>query len=374
MRADALGLYVHIPICLKKCNYCDFCSFAALSDAVRKGYIRRLAEEISGYKREPKILLDTVFFGGGTPSLLSPLEFECIYSAITDSFDICDGAEITLECNPKTLTQEKLMAYKSSGVNRISIGLQSIHENELKILGRIHNFEDFKAAYRMVSESGITNINIDVMYGIPEQTKESFEKTLSSVLDFNPSHISAYGLILEEGTSLWNLRDSLSFPSEDDECDMYALACRMLSERGYLHYEISNYARSGSESRHNLKYWKNREFIGVGVSAYSYFDGKRFGNTRELSEYMSENSAEYISEEAVDINDSAYNHIMLGLRLKEGISLSEYRTLYGEDFLSGREAKIRSFVGLGYMKIEDGRLHLTEKGFYVSNTILTELI
>ena len=374
MKAESVGLYVHVPFCLKKCNYCDFCSFAGLDENIRKSYVSALVKEIKSYKRERKIAIDTVFFGGGTPSLLEPHELEAIYAAMLDSFEFMPDCEFTIEANPKTLTEKKLCSYKEMGVNRISIGLQSIHENELKILGRIHSFDDFKMAYEQALKCGITNVNVDVMYGIPEQTVDSFKKTLDEVARLSPTHISAYGLILEEKTRFWEMRDSLSFPGEDAECDMYELLCQHLRERGYIHYEISNYAKPGCECRHNLKYWRAADYIGVGVAAYSCFEGRRYGNSRELSEYLSVNSTKYVTEELLDHDSIAYECVMLGLRLREGISLSDYKRRFGLDFLSEREDKVKTYINSGYTVLDGDRLSLTEKGFYVSNTILTDLL
>ena len=375
MKAKPIGLYVHIPFCLKKCGYCDFCSFSDLDENTRRAYLKRLREEIFRYRRsEEKIPVDTVFFGGGTPSLLTASEFSEICSAMRESFEILSGAEFTVEANPKTLTEEKLSSFLSEGVNRISIGLQTIHQNELKILGRIHTFEDFKSSCQLVSDAGFKNVGIDLMYGIPEQTNESFKETLMTAISFKPTHISAYGLILEEGTEFWQKRDLLSFPDEEAECEMYSLATRILSENGYNHYEISNYARPGFESRHNLKYWRGEEFVGVGVAAYSYYNGARYGNSRTLSEYLSENAEQYVLREIIDKDSQAYEYAMLRLRLSEGFSLAEYKSRFGSDFLSGREEKISKLSRGGYLTVSNGKIALTERGFYVSNAILTELL
>ncbi len=374
MKADAIGLYVHIPFCLKKCNYCDFCSFDSLEDEVRKKYISSLIKEIKSYIREEKITVDTIFFGGGTPSLLNPCEFESIVIAIRETLNVSANCEFTVEVNPKTVSVDKMLFLKSCGVNRVSIGLQTIHENERKILGRIHDCGDFEDAYSAVLESGISNVSVDVMYGIPEQTKESFLKTLKFVVNHNPSHISVYGLIIEEGTKFWDLRDRLSLPSEDDECEMYYSACEYLRKNGYSHYEISNYSKNGFESKHNLKYWRNENYIGVGIAAYSYFDGHRYGNTKNMCEYLSEDKAQYISDEVLDSESCSFEYAMLALRLREGIVLSEYKNKFGFDFGSSREHKIKEYIKYGYMMKTDDRLFLTEKGFYVSNTILAELL
>ena len=244
MTTEPIGLYVHIPFCKKKCAYCDFVSFGDALDKYEDTYVSALVNEIYEYQREEKIAVDTVFFGGGTPSVISAISFEKIAKALNEVFDILPSAEFTLEANPKTLTEEKLEIYTGRGVNRISLGLQSIRENEMKILGRIHNFDDFLHSYELCRNAKITNINVDLMYAIPEQTLDSFADTLKTVIALSPEHISAYSLILEEGTQLYNRRNYLTFPSEDEECEMYYMAARMLKNAGYEHYEISNYAKS----------------------------------------------------------------------------------------------------------------------------------
>jgi oxygen-independent coproporphyrinogen-3 oxidase len=374
MKAKPIGLYVHIPFCKKKCNYCDFCSFSNLDESCRKTYITKLIGEIGNYKREERIKVDTVFFGGGTPSLLSPKEFELIGDAIYDSFCIMENAEFTVEANPGTVSEEKIRTLISCGVNRISLGMQTIHENELKILGRIHTYNKFLSAYNLVRKCGIENISIDVMYGIPEQTMDSYKKTLGEVVALKPEHISAYGLILEENTDFWNRKSRLNLPSEDVECDMYFMACELLMKNGYSHYEISNFAKPGFESRHNLKYWRDEEYIGVGIAAHSYFKEERFSNSDKLPEYLSQSSANYISRELIDKNSHAYEYAMLALRLSSGFSLSEYQEKFGLDFLSSNREKVDRYIEEGYMHLKGDRISLSEKGFYVSNTILTDLL
>ncbi len=374
MKTEKIGLYVHTPLCVQKCNYCDFCSYSVASADWRSTYMEKICAEIESYK-DRDILLDTVFFGGGTPSLLSAVEFSEICESIRKTFKIDSNVEFTLEANPKTLTAENLEVYISSGVNRLSIGLQSIHENEMKILGRIHNFDDFIESYNLARGLGINNINIDLMYGIPDQTVESFEQTLERVLSIYPEHISLYGLILEEGTPFYSMRKDLKLPTEDTECDMYLLAADKLRASGYSHYEISNYARAGYESRHNLKYWRCQEYIGVGVSAYSYLDSQRFGNSSKIYEYLAADSKEYSYREKIDRETLMYEYVMLGLRLRDGISLEEYLRSFGEDFINNqRDKKIKEYISLGYMIIKDGRLYLTERGFYISNSILCDLL
>ena len=365
------GLYIHVPFCRRKCNYCDFCSVSC--EGVSDEYIDRLLAEARLYVRDGRIPIDTVYFGGGTPSLLKPSQLERIMSALADAFEIRTDSEITLECNPGTADREGLSAFHRLGVNRLSLGLQSIHENELIALGRIHDFSKFLDTYSTARAVGFDNISVDIMYGIAHQTVGSFEETLKTLLSLSPEHLSVYGLIVEEGTPFFAARDKLPLPDEDAECDMYYLADRLLREAGYLHYEISNYARAGFESRHNLKYWRDLEYIGLGVSAYSYFEGVRYGNTRSLGVYLSGGG---IRE---DVNiltpfDKRYEYAMMRLRLAEGISLSEYERLFGVPFAEGKEEIISDYVSRGLMRIQDGRLSFTAEGFYISNSLLVNIL
>ena len=372
MKTDKLGLYVHIPFCQKKCNYCDFCSFSGLSEHDRKAYIDELCKEILSYEdKRPEI--DTIFFGGGTPTLLSVDDMAKIVDAIKRAFLISDDVEFTMESNPGTTCLDNLKGYIECGVNRFSIGLQSIHENELKKLGRIHSYNDFLITYNDLRSLGIGNINVDLMYGIPEQTIESFDSTLQAVTALGPEHLSVYGLILEEGTPFYESAECLGLPTEDKECDMYYHATEFLRSKGYSHYEISNYSRDGKSSRHNLKYWHSNEFIGVGLSAYSYFENKRYGNTKSYRDYLSGTGrGEYC--EVIDQKEEMYEYAMLRLRLGEGISLSEYSDLFLVDFRLGREAIIEQLAESEYLICENDRIALTEKGFYVSNYIINELL
>ena len=372
MMKTKVGLYVHIPFCIKKCNYCDFCSFSDVKQDTRKRYIDRLCQEIESYSKR-NIEIDTIFFGGGTPSVLTIEEFDRIVDSIENTFIIDSKKEFTVEVNPGAADIIKIQAFVRRGVNRFSVGLQSIHDNEMKKLGRIHDFEDFKRTYNDIRSAGITNINIDLMYGIPEQTLKSFETTLDRVLDLDPEHISVYGLILEENTPFYAMRETLDIPSEDAECDMYYLALNKLSQKGYCHYEISNYSKKGFESRHNLKYWHCDQYIGIGVSAHSYFEGSRYGNKSNLEKYIADIST-VETLETLDSETNKYEFAMLSLRLSEGFSFNDYKNRFGCDFLDGRAPMIHTMVEHGYIKMQGDRISLTDKGFYVSNSILTELL
>ncbi len=371
MKAKDISLYVHIPFCVRKCRYCDFASFSDVAASDRDGYIDGLCSEIDKYSGRA-LSVSTVFFGGGTPSLLSQGEFRKITSHIRDAFNVLPDAEFTIEANPGTLTEEGLSAYIAYGVNRLSIGLQSIHENELKKLGRIHSYDDFLNSYLLARRLGVKNINVDLMYGIPGQTLNSFKETLNAVIALNPEHVSAYGLIIEEGTPFFSERETLDLPCEEQECDMYYTAAEALGHAGYSHYEISNYARRGCECRHNLTYWHAKEYIGVGLAAYSYFDGRRFGNTRDMREYLC--GGRTVDDTSLSGEDEAFEFAMLALRLSEGFSLSEYRERFGIDFLETRRALISRLLSADYLSLTDDRIKLTERGFYVSNSILRELL
>ena len=373
MATDSLGLYVHIPYCVKKCNYCDFCSVSMGGAGVPDEYVDRLCKEISTYSGRTPHPLDTIYFGGGTPSLLSPTQMQRIVDAIEKSFVISENAERTLEANPGTLTREKTESFYALGFNRVSIGLQSIHEKEMKKLGRIHDYEDFLSSYKMLREMGFRNISVDLMYGIPYQTKESFLDTLRSVIALSPEHISAYGLMIEEGTPFYRERDSLPIPTLDDECDMYDMASRMLKDACYEHYEISNYAKAGFRSRHNSLYWDLGEYIGVGAAAHSFFDGVRYSNSENIKEYIFSYGINDQGEKE-PLSDLAYEYAMLKLRTKDGFSLVDYTERFGASFTYGKEDILKRLESEGLISLTDERIALTERGFYLSNSILVEIL
>ena len=374
MITDGIGLYIHVPFCRSKCRYCDFASFPGLSDTAREEYLSALVTEIKGYERKNKIRVNSVFFGGGTPSLLSASDMKRVLDAVRSTFEISLGSEITVEANPKTVDKNKLFEYRALGINRLSIGLQSIHENEQKLLGRIHNFDDFLDTYQAARAVGFGNISVDIMYAIPEQTEKSLGETLDAIIDLSPEHISAYGLIIEEGTPFFEMKDSRPLPNEDTELSMYRLIREKLSSAGYSHYEISNYAKAGFECRHNLKYWRDEEYIGVGLAAYSYFEGVRYGNVRDMRSYVENPTSARAETDEISADDEAYEYAMMHLRLSDGFSLSEYSSRFGEDFLGKRAEKIKRYSSLGLLKVERDRLFLTEDGFYLSNSIMADII
>ena len=372
MTTDPIGIYVHIPFCKSKCNYCDFCSYPSLYEARADEYVERVITEADGYRKEHPLRVDTVYFGGGTPSLLTPSQLERLLKALREVFDILPDAEITLEANPGTLTEEKAKGYKALGINRISLGVQTIHEKELKSLGRIHTYGDFLTSYKLLRECGFDNISVDLMYGIPHQTTDSFAETLREIILLKPEHISAYGLIIEEGTPFYGMADTLPLPTEDEECEMYYTASRILKDAGYSHYEISNYATPSRESRHNLKYWHDEQYIGLGAAAYSYFGGSRHGNPRSFDEYMSGAPVEDI--DTPDRDGEMFEYAMMHLRLAEGIDLAGYEARFGASFAEGKEDTIEKYKRAGMLTCDEERIALTEQGFYISNSILSELL
>lgn len=373
MKNNSLGIYLHIPFCIRKCNYCDFCSFPDASGACIGAYADELIKRITAFfARYGKRRADTVYFGGGTPTLMPAECFEGVLAALKNCFDISKDAEITVECNPASIEREGLTKLRALGINRISIGLQSANDDELFLLGRLHSFEDFKRTFFSAREAGFDNISVDLMHGIPNQTRESFLKTLSQIIKIAPEHISAYGLKIEEGTAFFRNRSSLLLPDEDAEAELYALCCEELSKGGYLQYEISNFAIAGKESRHNLKYWQLDDYIGFGVAAHSCFLGERFGNSRDIEAFL---RGEDICCEREKISDKAFldEYVMLSLRLAQGIDMSEFFKLANKEFKKAFPM-VNAYIKGGFMTESDKRIAFTTKGFLVSNVILSEML
>lgn len=340
-----------------------------------RAYTDALIREMSHYAQAAEgVCFDTVFFGGGTPSLLPLSDIIRLLNAARALFCFAPHAEITLEANPATADEKKLFALLQAGINRLSVGVQSLSDEELRYLGRVHRASDAMAFLKSARRAGFENINVDLMYGIPAQTVQSAEKTLSEVLSFSPDHVSAYSLMLEEGTPLYENRASLPIPTEDEEIEIDALVSGTLAAHGYLHYEISNYAKEGRESRHNLHYWHSDPYLGFGVSAYSFFGGERYGNHADLHSYVQDPLGAVSDWEHVSEKDLAYEWIMLRLRLREGLSLSEYRSRFGVDLKQRYFAQIREFLSKGLMQEKDGRIFLTEQGFRLSNSILVAFL
>ena len=334
-----MELYIHIPFCVRKCAYCDFLSAPADQDTIAHymdALKKQLVSQAASFRNK---VIDTVFIGGGTPTVLRTAQLSALLEQVQNDYAIAKNAEITVEANPGTLTTEKARALANGGVNRVSLGLQSVHEAELRLLGRIHTYDDFLRSYGILREAGIHNLNVDLMSALPGQTIASYEKTLHQVLSLHPEHISAYSLIIEEGTPFYEqyredekLRDAGEeprlLPSEECERAMYELTGALLSDYGYERYEISNYAKKGHECRHNIGYWTGEEYLGVGLGASSYIEGTRFCNTSDLREYLEEDFAPREAQK-LSKNDRMAEFFYLGLRMTAGVSKAEFVRRFG---------------------------------------------
>lgn len=379
-----LGIYLHIPFCMKKCHYCDFLS-APADENTKERYIEALKKEIFLYREDLKEnIISTIFLGGGTPSLLKEKQIKEILDAIFETYFVQEGAEITIEANPETLTKEKLKIYKEVGINRLSIGLQSTEEEQLKRLGRIHTYKKFLESYALAREVGFENINVDLMSALPFQTKEEWEETLRKIVNLNPKpeHISAYSLIIEEGTKFFKIKEQLSFPDEEEDRQMYWKTKEFLEREGYHRYEISNYALPEKESRHNQTYWTLGEYLGLGLGAASYWNGSRFKNTENLQEYFAffeNNMIKEPSELQKEVHilskeEKMEEFMFLGLRRMKGISEKRFLNLFQKDIMEVYREKIEKGVQIGVLWRKDGRIGLTERGIDISNMVLTEFL
>jgi len=376
---DDLALYVHIPFCLKKCNYCDFISFPNKFDYVEK-YTDALVKEIRLYSSVgKKFKLNTVFIGGGTPSSINSIYIEKIMDGIYKYFDTNELKEVTIETNPKTLDKEKLVRYRESGINRISVGVQTLNDNLLKILGRIHNTEDFYKNYDLVRNLGFNNVNLDLMFGLPFQTLEDVIYTLKEVIKLEPTHLSFYGLIVEKGTKFYDLnnRGKLNLPDEDLERAMYHKGMEYLVSNGYEHYEISNFAKKGYECKHNLFYWELKPYIGLGIGAHSNIFGKRYWNFADIKEYISslDNGSFPVSgEEVIDKDMEMAEYCILGLRLIRGIDKKNFLGRFGIDIKEIYGKIIERHVKGGLLYENENRIYLTKRGLDLSNIVEVDFL
>lgn len=369
-----LGLYLHIPFCRSKCLYCDFCSFPRADEARMKEYVLALFRDLRAYApvcRDHTV--DTVFLGGGTPTTLPAHLLEEVMGEIYKNYYVAPDAEITAECNPVTGERKLFSRMRAAGINRLSIGLQSAHSKELKALGRLHDFDTFSACFADARAAGFDNISVDVMSGIPHQTPESRQETLQKVLALAPEHISSYDLIIEEGTPFFKKQDTLPLPDEDAARRMYLEGIDALSQNGYAQYEISNFARAGYESRHNLKYWNCDEYLGFGVAAHSDFGGVRFGNSRDIDDYL---AGRDITEErsTPDKAERINEYVMLRFRLCEGVDVAAFENRFGVSFEGTYGKKLAPFIASELVRREGGRYYLSPEGMLVSNAILSQIL
>ena len=368
-----LGIYIHIPFCLQKCLYCDFCSFPRAESSRIEQYLDALtAQTVSWADRCAAYEVDTIYFGGGTPTLLTLPQWERLLGTLRRHFRILPDAEITAETNPATANLSYLRALRALGVNRLSMGVQSADAAELKALGRVHDFAQAKQTFADAREAGFDNISIDLMLGIPHQTRESLARTLAEFIALAPEHISAYLLKIEDDTPFGRMRDTLPLPDEDLQCDLYTDTVTTLADAGYARYEISNFARPNRHSRHNLRYWLGRPYLGLGLAAHSDFDGKRFAAGRDFDAYLAGDWIEESTE--IDAEERRAEYIMLRLRLEEGIDLADYRARFGRDLLADRAQTLAPYRRAGLLREENGRLALTTAGMLLSNTVLADLL
>ena len=367
------GIYVHIPFCQRKCLYCDFLSAPAGED-VKKAYMDALTREIRSCG-EKGTEADTVFIGGGTPTTVDPSALSGVFDEIYKVFRVSPEAEITIEANPGTLSFDKLKMYRRMGINRLSIGLQSTDDNALKVLGRIHTYDDFRESFDLAREAGFDNINLDLMFALPGQTREGWSRTLRQAAALKPEHISAYSLIVEEGTPFAKMK--LDLPDEDTEYRMYDDTADILKEYGFHRYEISNYATLGRECRHNSSYWTGKDYVGFGVSAASLRHGQRYSVTDDLQWYIRNADDRDLLLENVQTltqKDRMEEFMFLGLRMTAGVEKEEFQRRFGHDMEEVYGNVLMKHTNLGLLAQEDGRVFLTDRGIHVSNRVMADFL
>lgn len=378
-----LGLYIHIPFCVRKCVYCDFLSGPA-DDPTKEAYVQALCREIdetvkdlTEQKKINNYEVQSIFFGGGTPSAIDANLIAMIMTKIKDCFVLSKDAEISMECNPGTLTKEKAMIYRAAGINRISFGLQSAHNTELKMLGRIHTFEQFCESMQIARDAGFDNINVDLMSALPGQTLQTYRETVEKVLALEPEHISAYSLIVEDGTALSrNLESYPELPDEDTERQMYYLTEDLLQKAGFEHYEISNYAKPGLACRHNLSYWERKDYLGFGTGAASLFENVRYSNISELPEYIAHESLDQIriDQHKLSVEEQMEEFMFLGLRKIQGINEHEFSYEFTRNIEEIYKEVIDRNISLGMLEETGNMLKLTGRGIDVSNVIMSDFL
>ena len=374
LNKDTLELYIHIPFCIKKCDYCDFLS-GPVSRAGQEAYVYALLREIKEAASREKRPVSTLFIGGGTPSVLPVNLMELLLSELSEQFRFLPAAECTIEANPGTLTEEKLVLYRKYGLNRISIGLQSPVDQELKMLGRIHDYREFLESYELARHVGFDNINVDLMFAIPGQSYEGWVRNLRTVAALAPEHISAYSLIIEEGTPFFSRK--LDLPDEDTEYRMYEDVAGILGEYGYHQYEISNYARSGFECRHNKGYWTRMDYLGLGLGAASLIGKKRFTNTNIMEEYLNHSRDLTGIRKDVEIlekKDEMGEFMFLGLRMTEGVSEEAFQEYFHVSVEKIYGRVIEKYIRQGLLEKRNGRIFLTRRGIHVSNAVMADFL
>lgn len=383
MEQQELGIYVHIPFCKQKCYYCDFVSYSNKCEQV-ENYINAIKKEISSYDFK-KYNVTTIYIGGGTPSYIDSKQIksilELIKAKLKKNKKKFEDIEITIEVNPGTVTEEKLQDYKEVGINRISIGLQTTNDTLLKQIGRIHTYQEFLNTYNLAKEIGFGNINVDLMLGLPNQTIENLKDSLNEVIKLNTNHISVYSLIIEEGTPIAKLLDDgkLELPDEEQERRMYWYVKNFLELNGYNHYEISNFAKRGKESKHNINCWNQEQYIGIGAAAHSYMNNVRYSNTSNLEEYIKNIKEGNIEknrkiEEKQTLEEKRNEFMMLGFRKIEGVDISKFKERFVENPIFLYREKLNKLVEEGLIEIDLNNIRLTNKGLNLANQVFEEFI
>ncbi len=376
---EKMELYIHIPFCIKKCDYCDFLSFSC-DVSVKQQYMHALDQELLEAAEECEgEHVSSIFIGGGTPSVLEEGWIAKMMDTVCGVYSLTSDCEITIEANPGTLNPDKLREYRRSGINRLSLGCQSATDRELRELGRIHTFEQFLQQYELARECGFENINVDLMSGIPGQSVDNWEYNLRTIAELSPEHISAYSLIVEEGTPYYErfCRQELLLPSEEEDCLMYERTGEILKEYDFHQYEISNYARAGRECRHNVGYWKRVDYLGVGLGSSSLRGNQRFRNTRDMQRYLSLAAEPKKIREEMEVlswQDQVEEFMFLGLRLTDGISVKEFHQIFGKEIRDVYKAQIEKLMEQGLLKVEKEMLCLTRRGISLSNQVFVELL
>lgn len=378
-----LGIYVHIPFCKQKCYYCDFISYANKEEKTKE-YVKCIQKEIeieSKKYSKDEYEITTIYLGGGTPSYISALYIENIINVIKLNYNVKDNAEITIEINPGTVNEEKILIYEKIGINRVSIGLQTTNDKLLKQIGRIHTYEEFLNCYKLVSKSKIDNINVDLMLALPNQTIEDLEEGLQKVIKLKPNHISLYSLILEEGTKLEKMvsENIVKLPEEDMEREMYWKTKRILEKNGYNHYEISNFAKEGYKSKHNMNCWSQKEYLGFGVAAHSYVNRKRYCNINNIEEYVSNIKKGKIENnrtvcEIQNKIDEQKEFMMLGLRKIDGIDIQEFKNKFVENPIYVFHKELEKLVNEDLVEIDLDKIKLTNKGLDFANLVWEKFV
>lgn len=374
-----LGLYIHVPFCAQKCYYCDFNSYKINSNQ-KKEYLINIEREMKFYKGEFKDkCFDTVFFGGGTPSILTVDELKELVNNINENFNIKKDAEITIECNPGTINREKLEAMKKMGINRLSIGLQATQNYHLKSIGRIHTYEEFEKNYYDALDIGFKNINIDLMYALPNQKTQEWKDTLDKIIKLNPSHISAYSLILEEGTKLYDMYQNKEFEllDEDTDINMYNYTIDTLKRHGYNQYEISNYSKEDLECKHNIIYWKCDNYLGLGPGASGFIGDTRYSNIEDICEYnkcIMQNIRPVSEEIELTKKDKIEEFIFMGLRMNEGINIDVFKERFDTDFYDIYQEVMDKLIKRELVRFDGKNISLTQKGREISNSVFIEFL